>query len=304
MPHFRNRRDPSLPVAFFVEPERSEAGEVVDVATVFLTNRQCPFACLMCDLWKDTLAYATPAGAIPRQIDVALGHLPPARQIKLYNSGNFFDRKAIPPADHPAIAARIAGFERVVVENHPKLCTPDVLRFRDRIPGQLEVAIGLETSHPETLARLNKSMTLDDVRRAVDFLVSNQIRVRAFLLLRPPYTSEAEGVDRAIQSIAFAFSIGVACCVIIPTRAGTDAMDRLQERGDFAPPRLRSLEHTLEAGLALRRGRVFADVWDVERIFECATCGPARQERLRRMNLGQHIEPPVHCAADCQTGSA
>ena len=44
------------PYAFFVEEERSASGEVVPVATVFLTNRECPWRCLMCDLWKNTLS--------------------------------------------------------------------------------------------------------------------------------------------------------------------------------------------------------------------------------------------------------
>ena len=35
-------------------------------------------------------------GDIPAQIAYALDQLPPARQIKLYNSGNFFDHQAIP----------------------------------------------------------------------------------------------------------------------------------------------------------------------------------------------------------------
>ena len=81
---------------------------MVDVATLFLTNRECPYRCLMCDLWKNTLTETVPIGAIPAQIDYALGQLPPARQIKLYNSGSFFDPHAIPPQDHPAIAAQVA----------------------------------------------------------------------------------------------------------------------------------------------------------------------------------------------------
>ena len=78
-----------MPWAFFVEEERSAAGEVVPVATVFLTNRECPWRCVMCDLWRNTLAEETPAGAIPTQIEYALERLPAARQIKLYNSGSF-----------------------------------------------------------------------------------------------------------------------------------------------------------------------------------------------------------------------
>ena len=66
----------------------------------------------MCDLWRNTLTETVPAGAIPQQIDYALEQLPPARQIKLYNSGSFFDRNAIPVEDYPAIAARTKSFER------------------------------------------------------------------------------------------------------------------------------------------------------------------------------------------------
>ena len=61
--------------------------------------------------------------------------------------------------------------------------------------------MGLETAHPEVLRRLNKGMTLDDFSRAADFLRRNGIGVRAFLLLRPPYLDEAEGVEWAKRSL-------------------------------------------------------------------------------------------------------
>src|SRR5437868_894768 len=112
----KNRVDLSVPYAFLVEPERTADGRVEQVATVFLTNRECPFRCLMCDLWRNTTDERVPAGAIPTQIDHALARLPPARHIKLYNSGNFFDPQAIPPEDFPEIARRVRGFRTVVVE--------------------------------------------------------------------------------------------------------------------------------------------------------------------------------------------
>src|SRR5687768_18538965 len=114
----KNRVDPFVPYAFLVEPERNASGRVEDVATIFLTNRECPFRCLMCDLWKNTTDEVVPPGAIASQIDYALARLPPARSIKLYNSGNFFDAQAIPPTDHAAIAERLRGFATVIVENH------------------------------------------------------------------------------------------------------------------------------------------------------------------------------------------
>jgi hypothetical protein len=295
----RNAVDPCRPYAFLVEPECNARGEIVDVATLFLTNRECPFRCLMCDLWKNTLTQSVAAGDIPEQIRWGLAQLPAAREIKLYNSGNFFDRKAIPPEDYAAIAGLVRGFDTVIVENHPNLCDVACVRFRDLIaPAKLEIALGLETVHPEVLPALNKRMTLDDFRRAVEFLLQADIAVRAFVLLRPPFLDESEGVEWALRSLEFAFSLGVACCSVIPTRGGNGIMERLQRDGLFAPPTLRSAEGVLETGIGMRRGRVFLDLWDLESLADCAKCGPARIERLRRMNLAQEILPPEECNCD------
>lgn len=288
--------DPWRPYAYLVEPERTADGTVEDVATLFLTNRECPFRCLMCDLWRHTADRTVPPGAIPAQIDYALERLPPARHVKLYNSGNFFDHRAIPPGDHAAIAARVRPFATVVVENHPKLCGDECLRFRDRLNGRFEVAMGLETVHEGVLARLNKRMTLADFERAAAFLRRNDIAVRAFILLRPPFLSEAEGVEWALRSIAWAFDAGADCCSVVPTRGGNGIMDRLAGNGLFAPPSLASIEHVLETGIALGRGRVFMDVWDLERFYDCPDCGPARRARLVEMNNTQAVLPPVRCA--------
>lgn len=294
----RNAVDPRRPYAFLVEPEHTPDGRVEDVATIFLTNRECPFRCLFCDLWKNTTEERVPLGAIPEQIDHALSRLPPALHVKLYNSGNFFDRQAIPPEDHAAIAARVAGFRTVIVENHPRLCGDDVPRFRDRLNGELEVALGLETVHPNILPLLNKRMTLDDYARAVDLLLSQRVHVRTFILLRPPFLEEEEGIDWALRSLEYAFAQGARCCAVIPTRGGSGIMQRLEEHGSFTPPRLTSLEMVLEEGLRRKRGRVFVDLWDAERLAACPDCAAERIERLRRMNLTQCLLPRVSCACE------
>lgn len=294
----KNPVDSTRPYAFLVEPECSATGRVEDVATLFLTNRECPFRCLMCDLWRSTTDHRVPSGAIPEQIDFALERLPAARHVKLYNSGNFFDHQAIPPADYEAIAQRVSRFETVIVENHPRLCGDDVLRFRDMIPGQLEVAVGLETAHEEVLAALNKRMTLDDYEQAVRFLCAEGIRVRTFILLRPPFLSEEHGVQWAERSLQFAFDVGVTCCAVIPTRAGNGMLDQLATQGLFQSPTMRSMERVLETGLRMGRGRVLMDLWDCERFYPCADCGPRRRERLHGMNLTQTLLPPIECRCD------
>ncbi len=164
-----NAVDPSRPYGFFVEEEPRAGGGTDRVATIFLTNRECPWRCLMCDLWKNTLEAPTPKGAIPAQMRYALERLPSANVLKLYNAGSFFDRAAIPREDHGEIASYARGFERVVVECHPALVGESSLRFRDSLGGpSLQVALGLETANEEILGRLNKGMTVADFENAVD----------------------------------------------------------------------------------------------------------------------------------------
>ena len=289
----RNPVDPKRPYHFIIEEERAASGEIVPVATIFLTNRECPWHCLMCDLWKNTLTRSVSPGDIPAQIDFALGQVGEARQVKLYNSGSFFDAAAIPPGDYSDIAALLSEFERVIVECHPALIGPRVLQFQQMLRGQLELAMGLETIHPDVLARLNKRMTLEMFSAAAEFLQSHEIDLRAFVLLKPPFLDEDEALVWAQRSVEFGFDCHATAISLIPVRPGNGALEAL----NFSPPSLQNLECALADGIRLGRGRVFADLWDLRLFSKCDACVEARRERLARMNLSQSIEPPLDCVA-------
>ncbi|MBX3450636.1 MAG: radical SAM protein [Planctomycetaceae bacterium] len=278
------------PYAALVEDERTAAGTVEPVATLFLTNRECPFRCVYCDLWKHTTTDRVPVGAIPRQIDAALSRLPQARHIKLYNSGNFFDAQAIPPEDHPAIAERVRTYKTVIVENHPRLCGSACRDFRQRLSGEFEIAMGLESVHPDVLPRLNKRMTVDDFRRAAGELREVDIHVRTFLLLNPPWLEPDSWVEWALRGLETAIDAGSRVCTVIPVRAGNGAMELLAQRGEWFPPRLEMLEEVMETALGWNRARVFVDVWDAGRLF--GEDGETRQrvERLAQANMTQVFE--------------
>lgn len=296
----KNAVDPLRPYDWLVEKELTRTGRIEDTAIIFLTNRECSFRCLMCDLWKNTTDISVPDGAIPAQIEKALNQMPGARHLKLYNSGSFFDERAIPVKDYEKIASLVSSFETVVVESHPRLIGERCLHFRDMLKPELYVAMGLETVNPDVLRKLNKHMTLDDFSDSARFLSQNGIMSRAFILLRPPFLSESEGIYWAERSLDFAFSTGVECCTLIPVRAGNGAMDLLLEDGSFSPPDIQSLEKVLEYGLGLRSGRVFADVWDLNQFSSCNNCIDKRISRLIEMNLSQKISDSIICSCDSE----
>jgi radical SAM enzyme (TIGR01210 family) len=294
----KNTVDPHRPYAWLIEKEMAASRTVVDTAIIFLTNRECTFHCLMCDLWKNTTDFTIPVGAIPDQIEWALNKMPDIRHLKLYNSGSFFDNRAIPEEDYRRIASLLSHLDTVIVESHPRLVGERCLHFRDMLKPQLQVALGLETVNPDLLLRLNKKMTLQDFAASVGFLKSHGILSRAFILLRPPFLNEEEGIDWAKKSLDFAFRVGVECCTVIPVREGNGAMDHLLDQGYFSRPDISSLETVLEYGIGLNEGRVFADLWDLNLFSSCSGCYDKRAERMNQMNLNQIIPDPVVC--DCK----
>jgi radical SAM enzyme (TIGR01210 family) len=294
----KNEVDPCRPYAWLVEKERTISGTIEDVGIIFITNRECPFHCLMCDLWKNTTDSGVPVGSISGQIEWALERMKEVKHIKLYNSGSFFDNRAVPENEYERIAGLLKDFETVIVESHPKLINEKCLNFKRMLRPDLHVALGLETIQPKIVKILNKNMIPGDFRTAVKFLKKNGISSRAFILLRPPFVSEEEGIFWAERSIDYAFISGAECCTIIPVRPGNGTIDYLRERGNFTPPSIKSLEKVLVYGIGLNEGRVFADTWDLGLFSKCDKCLQLRTERISNMNLQQKILPSIGCTCN------
>lgn len=287
-----------------VDPERRPDGTLEPALTVFLSGAECPFTCSFCDLWRYTFEGPTPAGAIPLQLrDVLRAHANDAntaQRLKLYNASNFFDRRAVPAADLPEIAALCAPFRGVTVESHARTIGPLTLEFRDQLAGRLEVAIGLETIHPVAAPLLNKQLDFRQFERAAHFLATHDMDLRVFVLLGAPHIAPEETVEWTARTVAHAAVHGAAMVAIIPVRGGNGEMERLQQLGQFTPPTLRQLESVLDASLGAATTVVTVDLWDAERLPGCDTCRSARIARLGRINRTGQPERAVACA-ECDT---
>ena len=289
--------DPRRPSHWLRESEPNPAGGQASILTVFLTNKECPWRCLMCDLWRHTLEETVPAGAIPEQVEQAFAadraeHPKQAQWLKLYNAGSFFDPQAIPAADWPETARKARAFERLVVECHPRLIRDErILPFQRELGAdtRLELALGLETAHPEVLERLNKGIDRESFQHSAEWIRYHDMDLRVFILVKPPFLNESEALEWACRSIDFAFDCGANTISLIPTRSGNGALESLANRGQFAPPRPETLELALAYGIQLGRGRVFADTWDLEKLEADATRRSSLRVRLERANQEQRI---------------
>lgn len=296
--------DPWKAHGVVVEDERRPDGRLERALTIFLAGAECPFTCSFCDLWRYTIDGPTPPGAIPTQIAGALSGLagPAPDRVKLYNASNFFDRRAVPAEDIPRVAELCGSFAGVTVESHVNTIGAETLDFAHRLTGRLEVAIGLETVHPEALRRLNKRLDLKRFDAAVRLLRDHDVDVRAFVLLGAPHVPPAESVEWTVRSVEHAARAGASVVAIIPVRGGNGEMERLAQAGHFSPPALAQLEEALDASLPRTGVTVTADLWDAGRLPACPDCREARTRRLRRLNVSQRPEPRVACDS-CHEGT-
>src|SRR5438132_9542744 len=184
-----------------LEDERRPDGRIERTLTIFLAGAECPFTCSFCDLWRYTIDGPTPVGALPKQIAATLASLGDThlKRIKLYNASNFFDSRAVPLADLPRIAELCSSFGGITVESHANTIGPATMEFARSLDGRLEVAMGLETIHPEASARLNKRLDLARFDKAAGFLVDNDIDLRVFVLLGAPHVPASESIEWTVR---------------------------------------------------------------------------------------------------------
>jgi radical SAM enzyme (TIGR01210 family) len=300
--------DPSRPLGWIVERERCpDRPRPRRWLTVFTAGAECPFACVFCDLWQHTLPGPTPEGALPAQLRTAIAAARAAghafENLKIYNASNLFEPRAVPAGDDPALVEISAGFERVLVECHPRWLDDRALAFARALAergSRLDVALGLETVHPEALPKLGKKMTVERFDRAVDLLLDAGCGVRAFVLVGAPFQPPVEAVEWAVRSAVHAARRGVEHVSLIPVRGGNGTLALLAEQGLWRPTRLSEVEEALDRSLAeIERldlaTVVTADTWDLERFAPCSACAEARARRLERINLSGGRSPAVAC---------
>ena len=201
----------------------------------------------------------------------------------------------------------------MIVESHPSLVGTRVDRLLDAIArhpaadgrrAELEVAMGLETAHEAALDRLNKHFTLARFAQAAGALAERDVALRVFLLISPPFVDQDEQDLWLLRSVDAAFSCGASVVSLVPTRSGNGAVEALAEAGWFLPPTLEDIERSFALALthAQDRGRVFVDVWDLERFAHCQDCFAPRRARLQAMNLAQRVLPACSCPSGDRAG--
>jgi radical SAM enzyme (TIGR01210 family) len=275
-------------------------GRTVDAGVVILRTSGCVHSkdggCTMCGYNLESSEEVT-AEDIVAQFRAASRSLEGVQFLKVYTSGSFLDGREMPEeARREVLNWCHEGGQRLLFESRTEFVTEENLGAALQAHDDIEVAIGLESANDRVLKyAVNKNMTVADYDRAATNVKSAGARLRSYILLKPPYLTEAEAIEDAVSTAKHAAlksdTISLNPVNIQKNPRGTP-VEELGVQGSVALERDRGPERMCGAG---PEGRVRPD-------------GRRTREggaQLRRMRRGGAIGDPrvlAHPVAQEDTG--
>ncbi len=250
--------DPREPTRVWLDEDNTPDG-VYDSLTIILNTGGCRWAraggCTMCGYVAESVEGGTVAHEdLMAQVEVCLEHErenaeEPAGQIKIYTSGSFLDEREVPAETREAIAETFADRERMVVESLPDFVSADKLADFTQHGLTTDVAIGLETATDRVRHDcVNKYFDFTEFERAAVEAAEAGAGIKAYLLMKPLFLSEAEAIDDMVRSIERCAAVdGCHTVSMNPTNVQRHTMVEDVYYGDgYRPPWLWSVAAVLE----------------------------------------------------------
>ncbi len=247
----RRPKGPRTEVTTWHEEELLGDG-VVDSLVGILETRGCSHdresgGCTMCGYAGDTPLRPPTEEELLAQVRHVGSRRGDARWVKLYTSGSMLDPGEVPPSVLEAVVAAFGDGDMLTVESRAEHIT------RDRVEAlgdasRREVAIGMESACDAVLSRsVHKGMTLEDFQRAAAVVKDAGANLRAYILLGPPFLTEAEAVEDNVEAALAAAEAGADVISINPVSIHGDTLvDFLHFRGEYEPPWLWSVVQVIQ----------------------------------------------------------
>lgn len=239
---------------------------------------------------------------ISMQFERAVERFEGVSLLKVYTSGSFLDENEIAPE----VVEKVLRFAedsgmRLLLEARPEFVTEEKLGAMLRIHEDIEVAIGLESANDRILRySINKGFTLRDYERAASVLNGMRIPLRTYVLLKPPYLTEAEAMEDAISTVRLASKRSETVSLNpVNVQKGT-LVEKLWRQWAYRPPWLWTVLEVLR-----KTASVDADVicdptgGGKERgAHNCGACDPQLLAAVRRYSQTQNQAElaPAECS--------
>ena len=277
--------------------------ELVDSFTIIFRTKGCSWAeeagCLMCGYHTASNPHIQQEDIL-KQLEKARSIYDGERLVKIYTSGSFLDPREIQPTLGEKVLRSFEA-DKIIIESRSEFVKHDVLNEYSKSVPCLEVSIGLESHNDFVLNNcINKGSTVEDYRIASELIFEQGLKLRTYLLLKPPFLTEYESIQDLIRSIS-SVSSSDNTVSINPVNIQKDSfLEKLWYRGEYRPPWIWSIIESLinadlkgpivisRAGLGSKRGA-----------HNCGKCDERLISLIDEFNLTKDLDVFSGCFSIC-----
>lgn len=233
--------------------------------------------------------------------------------ISVYNSGNWFANREIPPVVRREIYQAIARSrcEGIMVESLPQFITQQAIDEAKEYLGEKRLIVGIGLQSGDDFIRnvcINTTCTKQQFERASQLLWENGYSAKVYLMIKPAFLTEREAVTETVQSIQYVTALGYEDVSICPTRiAPYTVIAELAKRGMYTPPSLwTTIDILNEVGSdSLAQARVACldvDGKDDDTVYphNCPSCTPVILDALKTFNTTRDLSVINSLGCSCR----
>jgi TIGR01210 family protein len=289
----KEKRSPRQLEAIWKEKDMAD-GKIVDAMVMIMRTNGCVWAkkggCTMCGYRSASLREVT-VEDLMNQVDQAMGRYDNEPFVKIYTSGSFLDENEIPKEVRERIFKEFGKIERLLFESRPEFINEESLKD---IPKNVTIALGMESMDNDILGKcINKGFTIEDTEKAGTAIKKAGLKVRSYLLLKPPYLKESDAIADAMDSVRFAdrFSDEISINPINVQRA--TVVERLWKRGEYRPPWIWSLIKVMRDSASITNSRIMSSpsgAGSQRGVHNCGMCDQEMIERIERFSFSQNLD--------------
>ena len=241
--------DADKPATVYVTPETLADGTPCSAVTVILRTKGCHWwwssGCTFCGYFNDTRDDVSSANlhAQWEQAKSQYNDFAEQKVVKIYTSGSLLEDREIPLDFQETVLRDCHNLNKeLIVESRCEQLSEKKLAWATSINPSFTVAIGLEAYDDEVLRfHVNKGFTTKAWERAVNNLQKFDLRVKTYLMFKPPFMSENDALEHGIKWIADVANKSDEISVNpMNVQRGT-IIDRLHRNNEYRPPWLWSL---------------------------------------------------------------
>lgn len=299
----RHVQNPREPVGYWSEDDRI-LGVKTRSFVIILRTSGCRWSrysgCTMCGYFNNSLDRPVKEDELLAQIKYVFSRYNGEEAIKIFTSGSFLDDEEMPNKLQIEILKRCAeqgNVKKISVESRPEFVEEEkIRRLKEAVePAKFEVSIGLESANNLVLQyAVNKGFKFKDYREAVDVLKKENVLVKTYVLIKPPFLTEYEAIKDSVETVE-KIKDATDTVSFNPVSVHKNTLvEYLWKRGEYRPPWLWSVVDIL------RRSKVVAPNVEIKcditgggtqrGAHNCGGCDRVMLDAIHRFSLEQDVD--------------